>query len=404
MHEDPHGTISPSELAKTGPAGLVATLRGLLQRRDGTAPLDGPNALVMQSLRLLERHGIDGEAFVRYGMGAALVGPALGAVAVSTILERDQVDHKTYIDVAGWKAALGSPTVTPDDSIEFDWFGTSTSLLTAWALSAPFKELLTLKPPDKKRLHAVPTLTEADHDLVIRYHWLVERSSGTKLEDWHPAELHLEYMWADGKLEEPVPASLMSARRVDHDQLCRLIAEHAVYNPVDEEAAGWQRLLGRMQEQARTFLKQRRYVEAAALFEYLLTQRPGDPQAANNLGFCLIPVDAPRAAACFREARDSGYLVGSLLLYNRLCAAQDDDELSDLVHAADRHWVSTLEDSPQPALVWRRASDETWTEFDTRDVRGELARLALEVAESLGRFDRVAIWRERCASHLTVGE
>ncbi|GIJ00338.1 hypothetical protein CLV28_0066 [Sediminihabitans luteus] len=404
MHEDPRGTISPSELAKTGPAGLVATLRGVLQRRDGTTPLEDPNALVVHALRVLERHGIDGEAFVRYGMGPTLVWPALGAVAVSAILEHDKVEYKSHIDVAGWKAALGSPTITLDDSIELDWFGTSTSLLTAWALSAPFKDVLALKPPEAKHLHSLPALTQADHDLTVRYRWLVERSSGTELEAWHAAELHLEYMWADGKLEAPVPASLMAARTVDHDHLCRLIAEHAVYNPLDEEAAGWRRLLSRMQEQARTFLKQRRYVEAAALFEYLLTQRPGDPQAANNLGFCLIPVDSTRAAACFREAHNGGFEVGSLLLYNRLCAAQDDDELGDLIHTADRHWVSTLEESPEPALVWKRTSDGTWTEFDTRDVRGELARLALEVAESLGRFDRVATWRERGASFLTAGE
>lgn len=398
------GAGGPSGDQSEGPGPLINALARALELRDGSEPLDGPAKVALRIIRLLEAQGIDGEALLRFGMGYSVAGPALGAVIVATVVDRESTLGESHIDIPGWREALGQPDVVDDASAVSRWLRRSTERLQAWVLAAPLDELLQLTPPTRERLSALPAPSDSDERVGELYEWLYKRTVGHPLDKWSPSELHLEYRWQDGQLEAPGPESLMSAATVDDSRLCRLIAHHAVYSSQDAEESQWLALLYRMQDQAKSFLHQRRYVEAAALFEYLLTQRPGDAHAANNLGFCLIPVDAERSASCFVEARRAGFRPLTLLLYNQICSATNEDQLGDLLHTADRHWVSTLEPEPVRALIWIEDGAGSWVEQDSDDVRQNLAELAVTVSERLGRFDRAAVWRERSDSVRSIAQ
>jgi Flp pilus assembly protein TadD len=87
-------------------------------------------------------------------------------------------------------------------------------------------------------------------------------------------------------------------RTVDEGELAKLIADRAVKAAQDaiegeREAAERQAFL--FVQPAVRFLQDGRRREAAALFEALIDFDPDNPEAQNNLGFCLLPDDPERA-------------------------------------------------------------------------------------------------------------
>ena len=67
-------------------------------------------------------------------------------------------------------------------------------------------------------------------------------------------------------------------------------------------------------------LKQGRYREAAAVFEFGVQQRPEDAEVRNNLGFCLIPVE-PREALGHLDLRQIWVMNRVLRMHTTRCAA-----------------------------------------------------------------------------------
>lgn len=383
------GRHEPSPLSS---AGAVGALLALVAKRDELerAKLE---SLARRLVAGLEARGVDGDSLLRLGMAPFITAPVAMAVLVAGVLAEEDLHFDTDVDTEGWLRALNAPSAT-ELREEPDWLARLPDRLQAWANSAPLGDLLTLTPPGEGMVAALPLPSPEQTKLATQYLWLVLRTTEQPFDAWGTEELHLEYRWLQGDLEAVAPAEFMGTDHGNIDLLCREISRRAVYDPIDEAETRRTRMLTKMQAQARSFLDQRRFDAAAALFEYLLAEKADDLHAANNLGFCLIPVDPARAREAFIRAEEAGYRPQALVLYNRLCVAVDDIERGELLLAAERYFESALESEPGSGVLWRRSGGD-WETFDTDDFRRELASLALATAVELGRFDRTAAWHKR---------
>ncbi|KGM00730.1 hypothetical protein Q760_06345 [Cellulomonas cellasea DSM 20118] len=360
---------------------------------------------------MFEGMGVDGQALIRYGLAEQFAGPVLGTVAVALMLEArgNASPARLALEVDGWRAALGvtersRPAVAERgsgfDSRQYPHVAASLraapTMLHSWIATAPFEELVSLVPPRPEEMAAVVGQAEQASALFATYQWLVQRNTEKDLSGWSTEALHKEYQYVAHGEAAAMPAALLDARLHEVDTIAREVADRAVRHtarPGDDE--DWYRLLTGVHRQARRYLGDGRHAEAAALFEFLLTRRPTDARALNNLGFCLLPVDPARADRYFLQADEQSFSVRSLLLYNRMCCGDGSADMAHLLFATERHWASGLEGGPQPAVIWRRDASGSWEVCDTLDVRVDLAKVAAEYCTKLSRHDRVRVWLGR---------
>lgn len=55
---------------------------------------------------------------------------------------------------------------------------------------------------------------------------------------------------------------------------------------------------------AMDLLRDMKFDEAAALFQFAVDESPFDPSALNNLGFCLMPIDPREARIALHRAAE----------------------------------------------------------------------------------------------------
>lgn len=390
--------------AAPGPRELLVSAAGALSDVARTAQEWDARVREIQELsRLLDGFGIDGASLIRFGFSDLFVGPVLGTVAVALFLEaRDDPrspEFEPAVDVTGWRAALGigdrMPAAALDERVgeaTLPALSVAPTLLRAWVTTSPFEQLIRMTPPTPDAMASTIDAGQASAKLFSTYTWLVERTIEPNLEVWSRDSLHVEYQLATQSAVPAMPQAFLDVGSPNLDELAHKIARRASLGGNERAEDQWVELLSSVHRQARHYLDQSRHVEAAALFEFLLGQRPTDAIALNSLGFCLLPIDPARADRYFVQAQEHGYAPRSLLLYNRMCCAVDTASMGELLFAAERYWVSEFELSPSPSVVWRRKSDGTWAASDTLDSRIDLLHMAIEFCGALGRHERLPTW------------
>jgi hypothetical protein len=186
----------------------------------------------------------------------------------------------------------------------------------------------------------------------------------------------------------------MAERDIDAAELAREIARRTVFSTGGGGPNQETILAAEMIGHASALCRQERCREAAALFEFAARRRPGDAEARNNLGFCLIPENPAAALAHLEAAEQMGYCHGVVNAYNRVCCQLGLKRPRAALAAADAYW-KTRDDRPGRALLWAWDGDRSWHITDVADPYLALAKLAAEIASTEGWLEAEQRWVSR---------
>lgn len=223
-----------------------------------------------------------------------------------------------------------SPQIKNTDSLLFQmnvalglWSDfTSLESLIAW--EAPIEKLSEIlkSQPDMK-------FDEAFINDKRNGKWLVDRFTETYIDRWDTESLCREWSFIHGQIAPPCSPFELKSREVKVSALSQEMSDRLVR--VNKNQSSRVKTLqtpehqtGLMTSQlvkpAVGFLSQGRFTEAQALFEAILQMDPSDPDANNNLGFCLIPQNPELALKYFNECENLTGKRSELLSVNRMLA------------------------------------------------------------------------------------
>ena len=356
----------------------------------------------------LTRRGLDADSLVRYGMRNEIAGSLLGLLLVRDLMPAiPDVVHPRGIDLDAWSTVFpGKLEIDPEMKVSVDQIAQRVAtvarshvpVLLGWIMRAPLTSLVALPAPSAGELSlAVPSLGSDDLKLYEQYSWLVDRFSTTSLRDWLTSSLLHEYRWHAEQEPPPCRVELMLDREVGRAELNAEIARRTALDvpsgAPDPEAV----LAADMAGHARALLLQGRCGEAAALFEFAARRRPTDPEARNNLGFCLIPSDPKRAMHDLEGAARMGYGHAVVNVYNRVCCHLMLRRPRAALNAAENYWLSK-DDHPGGATLWIWQDDASWKIGDIIDPHRALAELAVKISQTEGWREHEERWRARADS------
>lgn len=347
----------------------------------------------------LASRGIDADSLIRFGMQSVVVNPLVAWLMLERLVG-DAGEQRPVLEFASWHQLLGLTSVTvseADGTLTLSSEGLrmlteAVKSLSLWVEEAPLSEIIDATPPTSEIFSALQSRPRSTSDLVAIYSWVYERFAVTDIEQWAVASLHNELRWVLHMIPPPVAQEIMEVATFEENELNRLIARQAVSPKTRNDL--WDPLLQPLQDQASTFLQQRRFREAGALFEFYERQNPDHPGAKNNRGFCLIPANPEEALHHVKASERAGYTPRSIAVYNSCCCYWSMNQKSKILDISEYYWQRELELEPAPCTLWR-LEEGTWTLYREPDARLALARLALDSAAELGEMARVDAWRHR---------
>ena len=353
----------------------------------------------------LSRRGLDAVALVRYGMAREVLAPLEAALIVGLITDDSPYEG---IDVQAWQTALdlqppprsSDAQVASGEPIRInitEWvrnnFFPVVSQLHQWTATASLDELVNLTPPTRDAITSLLPGEPGDRALREQYRWAVDHFARTFYRDWNTESLHYELRWLDGDILAPCPDEIMSDRRVPRDQITEEIARRVVYNSGNVDPG--ESLAEEMTRHAEKLLRQGRYREAAAVFEFGVQQRPEDAAVRNNLGFCLIPVEPREALSHLKAAANMGYEPSATNAYNQMCCYVAVGRSRAALNIADSEYKKPKA-KQEGAFLWRSREGQ-WELFHSESPFSEIAVLAAEIARTEGWKDQEDLWRANIA-------
>lgn len=379
-----------------GPAHLTALINllrdavvesGLERRNDEAAA-----KRIVTLVSAINDAGIDGEALLRYGMTFETIVPISVELAFDATNGVEAV-HSEWFDVLGI-SAVQQPPLNRKDFVAAVNAAISKTIpqLLKWVYYAPFADIVNLSVPSVDVLRSAGENPPPQQVVCDQYRWIVDRLSGKSPRQWQTASLELEYQWRRGDEVASLPTAALVDIEVETDVIAIQIADRKV----SRKGAGESEPLGsQVKEKAKEFLRQRRYSDAAALFEFM-----GDyanlPKAGclNDRGFCWIPEDPKRAMYFLEQAASKKYSPRSVNVYNQMCCKLILGELTGVRLIAEYYWAREFENHFVDATLWRRDGDQ-WRLEEATDAREFIAELALAAAESEGWPERIVRWTKR---------
>jgi hypothetical protein len=336
--------------------------------------------------------GIDGEALLRYGLKYETVVPVAVELAFDSTHGPDALYSEWFdaLDIT----AVQQPHLNRKEFVAALNRAVSKVLpqLEKWVYHAPFADIVNLNVPSADVMRLIGDNPAPQNEVCEQYRWIVDRLSDMPVRRWATSSLELEYQWRRGDGVANLPTAAHADCDVNVDALAVEIADRKVFRKGAPESDP---LAAQVKEKAKEFLRQRRYSDAAALFEFMgdhTNLRKAD--CLNDRGFCWIPEDPKRAMYFLQQAASRNYTPRSVNVYNQICCKLILDELPGVRTIAEYYWARDFENEPVFATLWRRDGDE-WRLEDTDDAREFVAELALAAAESEGWPDRVARWTQR---------
>lgn len=133
--------------------------------------------------------------------------------------------------------------------------------------------------------------------------WIWERYTETSIESWSESSLLLEWRVLSGIDDPPILRVSWSERRTDRDRIANLALRRSSARPLSRAVRSrYTNGADDFVNAAIAFLKAGEYGRAVEIFEGLVELTPQDGDALNNLGFCLLPIDAEAALRRLQEA------------------------------------------------------------------------------------------------------
>jgi hypothetical protein len=179
--------------------------------------------------------------------------------------------------------------------------------------------------------------------------WIWERFTRSRLEDWSTSSLLLEWRHIAGDSgSDGVKLRTLNARTVDPDDvgdavMSRLAGVHRGHATAPDLSAD------QFVERAIQLLEEGRPEEAADIFAALVVVHPGDGDALNNLGFCLLPTDPTTAAKVLDRASSLPSEKSAINSANRAFAKH---LLGDNQGALLLLKIAQDQPNPGPVLMW----------------------------------------------------
>ncbi|ROQ81114.1 hypothetical protein EES39_10265 [Streptomyces sp. ADI92-24] len=373
------------------------------------------DAQALAAISALTSRGLDGHAFVRYGVGSELAN-RISALSSMGHLLKFLSDHTgrelglpselkvELLEISDWSALcermLGeeSNELSADDAllegimkVTHDW----RLRVQSWVFTASITEVLSWKcPAGPEAGDLFEVNRKSDTDLTESFTWISDRLTVTYLSDWELKSLHREFRWLRGDIPTPCPESVMTARSLNPADLHLEIASRAVSESENEALSATVDQLG---IQAVQMLKSGDQNSAVALFRVIVRIAPADVSAKNNLGFALIQ-DSPREALRhLKGAAKAGYDQPFINVHNRMLCHQLLGENRQALIVAEQTWLNGLPSKPVPALLWASpSSGGDWVIESHHDAREAVAQLAHGIAESMG-LEASGVWRRRAS-------
>jgi len=352
----------------------------------------------------LSKRGLDAVALVRYGMMTEALAPVLASLIVEAMSGDFEPIHG--IDAQRWRSALGIelPTSNSGESSNpgvVGWFEDAllpaVPTLRKWAAGVPLKELIDLRPPTRDFVLSLPTHQPGGRGLRDLYRWAVDHFAHTYYRDWDTTSLHYELRWLDGDILPPCPDEIMRDRKVSRGEIAQEIARRVVYKKKTRDPG--ESLVSEMTLHARRLLRQGRYSEAAAVFEFGVQQRPEDAEIRNNLGFCLIPLDAREALNHLSVAANMGYGPSATNAYNQMCCYVAMGRSRAALNVAEDEWKRS-QPARRDAMLWKQSADAQWELSDSEDCLQSVAQFAADIAHAEGWEDQEKYWRGVLQRHV----
>lgn len=391
---------------------LVTAMREFISRDpDGVIPNAVPHcATLTLCAEELTARGLDANSLVRYGLGAQLVASVLGPYIARllhpsmtfegprTLAEARASEWQDLLDSLMRLDDLDPAAVEPTSAGLRAPLEAIIPSVLLWSQNASLASLISLQAPTLDWIRN-QELVETEEAILQPYQWMIDRFSITSLTDWTESSLHLEYRWSKGDGVAPCPLEVMTDRRVAPAELDQEIARRTMAPSGSSVPQLTASLASRMQDQACTLLKDRKFEAAATLFEFAVSENPNDPSAQNNLGFCLMPSAPDQAWIHLNEAARLGYEPTIINLFNRVqCLALLGDKHGALA-LANQEWEVTTADRRMSAILWAHNEDLDALELAERsNPVNALVALAILLAEQTGSPESLTSWRARLAA------
>ena len=353
----------------------------------------------------LEAHGLDVDSYIRYSLTAQLAGVLLSAVVLDEVRARDASSER-IVDTDRWREALQLPRFSDPDFRSDSPQALAKEIQTrvhrarptidAWVRSAPLDDVIGFVPPEADELATYRLeVSDVPDSAIEGYSWIRQRLTQSDLEQWGFSSLVQEFRWQQGHMSGMFSDGMLQAGGPSIEGLTFEIARR-VATPSNGDESTTDPLIWQMQDQAKSLLRQGRYAEASALFEFYFRTHPDSAIAQNNLGFCLIPVDPANALHHLAAAERSGFPHHVINIYNQCCCLMMLSREGEALDRAERYWQRERADIALGGYLWQR-EDEVWKMYSEADPDFALARLAEGIAQTLGRNDRAERWKARAA-------
>lgn len=332
--------------------------------------------------------GIDGEALVRFGLTYEAAFAFLVDLAVGHSKDQKFDDWRETLQ-------LQSPP-DPSDKRAFSKavgkaLNISLPALLRWVQNAPFEEVVTMAPPSAELWKYIAESPEPAQEMCDQYRWIVDRLSGQPLKDWSTASLEAEFEWLRGRQPAQIPTAALIKLDYKPEDFAMQIADRNASRKTDP----YDPLTTHVDDKAKALLREGRYSDAAALFEFMGEHaKYRKPDCLNNRGFCWIPPDPKKALYFLEQAASRSYRPAGVNVYNQMCCFLALGDHPSVRSLSENYWSEKFEEDPVPATLWIR-DGEVWSLTNTKDAREEVAKLALRQAEAEGWPDRVERWTLR---------
>jgi hypothetical protein len=385
----------------TGVRGLVSLPLGWPER--GVNPID--DALKVACGALTER-GIDADALIRFGFMPELVAAVVIPTAAQMCLSDGAAGDSQLVSwiqvLEGFANRGGGGESDSPASLFLRTLASITHPVSAWIATAKLEDLVSLTPPTGAEVANALKSGPPDQQLFDDYRWIVDRFSTTSLSAWSTSSLHREYQWKRNEIPPPCAPGLMVELAIPQDELNREVAQRAVATEGPSSSRipeDTMLILAEMERHAKGLLASGRFREAAALFEFACRRSPQHPNPANDLGFCLIPVEPRTALFHLERAARRGYNDRAINSHNQMCAWLGIGSPYEALRVADEYWAEPGEGAGR-GVIWAPPSkDCDWSLMETDDARREIAGLAIALAVREGLREEQNVWQERLSHH-----
>lgn len=355
----------------------------------------------------LNELGLDAESLVRYSMSNHVGVSLISAILIEPI--ETNAHSAPPVDTVRWREILQIPTrfgsneAAEDEGLPsaearsrfLEEYQRIRPRIRRWVEYAPFADLIDLNPPTEESLAEITLEAEPDAEVVAAYVWILERATQPQnVEHWSNASLVAEFKWLEGEGGAPFGETILREQGAVPTALHYEIAKRTA-NPPESDTDQYDPLLWQIQEQAQTLLRQLRYAEASALFEFYYRLHPESKQALNNLAFCKLPIDPSSSLHHLKRAEKAGFTPLIINIYNQCCCLVMLSREGEALDRAEHYWQRQRVPEKIGGYLWRQTDEEKLEFYSEPDAQLALARLAQQVAQTLDLSERVDRWRAR---------